>query len=159
MSSKKEFSTVVYDERSKARAIHIIKNMKVVEGVPVEVIVKPYKSTRSKDQNALYWKWVTLMADDLGNTKDELHEELKRMFLVPIIEREDEGFADTMKHLRAAYKDGHTELTQALHLKFVMQLSTSALNVNQMTEYLESVLNHAQGLDISLPLPERKRMR
>lgn len=48
-----------------------------------EVIIRPFKSTRSQQQNRYYWKVLALMGEHFGYTKDELHEYFKSEFLEP----------------------------------------------------------------------------
>lgn len=49
-----------------------------------EVVVRPKKTKRSLDQNSLYWKWCTIIANDTGNTPNDIHEYLKGEFLPPV---------------------------------------------------------------------------
>ena len=44
---------------------------------PYEVIVRPYKKQRSKEQNARYWGILSQIADETGHTSNELHEIFK----------------------------------------------------------------------------------
>ena len=155
--SKRPFLIVVKDEHGIAKAQQILSNLKVSHGNPLEVIIRPHKENRSQQQNALYWQWVTIIAEEIGDTKDAIHEQMKRRFLKPILEREDEEFAEIMKNLRAAWKDGHRDLAQQMEQSLLLRVSTSVLNVSQMTEYLESILDHARSLDISLPIPPDRR--
>ena len=46
-----------------------------------DVTVKPWKSQRSLDQNARYWKLITEFGEFCGYDKDEMHEEVGRRFL------------------------------------------------------------------------------
>lgn len=47
------------------------------------VTIKPYKRNRSLEQNALMWKITTIIGNELGYTKDEMHQETMEMFLAP----------------------------------------------------------------------------
>lgn len=42
--------------------------------------VKPIKRRRSTDQNALYWVIVTALANEVGMSKDEMHNEILSEF-------------------------------------------------------------------------------
>ncbi len=42
------------------------------------------KSHRSLNQNAYYWFYLRLVANDTGHTEDELHQLFKRIFLPPV---------------------------------------------------------------------------
>lgn len=53
----------------------------VVEDGEVELLVlKPIKR-RTKDQNRLYWGYLKIISEELGNTPNELHEAFKYTFL------------------------------------------------------------------------------
>ncbi|KKK97618.1 hypothetical protein LCGC14_2650970 [marine sediment metagenome] len=44
---------------------------------PYEVIIRPYRKQRSKDQNARYWGILSQIANETGHTTSELHEIFK----------------------------------------------------------------------------------
>ena len=58
---------ILAHDTARQRALSAVAN--APEGM--EVIVKPHKSTRSLQQNSLYWKWLDLVrlhiADSTGN--------------------------------------------------------------------------------------------
>ena len=92
----------------------------------VEVVVKPYKRNRNNDQNALYWKWITIIGNDLGYDKDEMHELLAYKFL----------------GLEQKEIDGR---------KFEQIRSTTKLSVGGMSEYMERVQRWAAEMGVRLP--------
>ena len=95
------------------------------------VTVKPYKSTRSLDQNEYYWKLVTELADYFGlKSKDEMHEVLLYKLL--------------------------SEEKQIKNLKVMTIGSTTKLNVKQFNEYLEKVKKFARGYGFKLGEEEIK---
>lgn len=95
------------------------------------VTVKPYKSTRSLDQNEYYWKLVTELADYFGlKSKDEMHEVLLYRLL--------------------------SEEKQIKNLKVMTIGSTTKLNVKQFNEYLEKVKEFARGYGFKLGEEEIK---
>ena len=59
----------------------IAKELPSFEGKRVEITIQKLKSTRSIQQNRLYWLYVTIMANELGYNKEELHEIIKYQFL------------------------------------------------------------------------------
>ncbi len=91
----------------------------------MEVIIQPYKAKRSLDQNALYWKWITIIGDELGYTKDEMHETLMRQHLPPKI-------VSTMA--------GDVEV-----------YSSTKLSVKEMSRYMELVEITAGTYGVKLP--------
>ena len=93
-----------------------------------EVSIKPYKKNRSLDQNALMWKWYTIIGNDLGYTSDEVHEELMRKLLTPHCVNTPSGVVEVY--------------------------STKKLKVKEMTEYLEGIERTATEMGIALPRPD-----
>lgn len=49
--------------------------------IPLKVTIQNKKEKRSLDQNALYFMWCQIIADETGNDKDDIHEYLKLKFL------------------------------------------------------------------------------
>lgn len=102
-----------------------------------EIIVQKAKKTRSGEQNRLYWEWLTIVGEDLGHHKDEMHFVFKRQFLcdkMPVLQRDE-----FMEYLQGLGKN--------------LQ-STRKLTTKEMTEYLDKVFEQARDLNINLPLPE-----
>lgn len=56
---------------------------------PWRVTIKPFKKKRSLDQSALYWvSIVKPLCDHTGYSSEEMHDQLRRMFL-PLVVYED----------------------------------------------------------------------
>lgn len=115
---------------------------------------QPYKRNRSLDQNALYWKWITIIGVDLGATKEELHEDYKLRFLVPILTRDNPQYAEMVDAVRAVRKAGMGQQADMLRREIVKLTSTTELTTAQMAEYMDDVNQHAASLGIILPQPE-----
>ena len=120
---------------------------------PFEVIVRPHKINRSLLQNSLYWKWATVIANEFGMTKEEIHEDLKRRLLVPIYERDDVQYAEMIHSLRKLYQQGFKQESQKLHAHVVRLTSTTNASVKQFAEYLTEIEKDMAGRGISLPHP------
>lgn len=97
-----------------------------------EVVIQEHKTTRSLEQNGLYWLWIGVMCPDLGYTKDELHDALRDMLLEPV-----------------TYTDLKTgETKQRLR-------STTKLGVKGFTAYLNAIEVWAnRDMGMNLPHPE-----
>ena len=109
----------------------IIKLKELDQNVLWSVTVKPYKSTRTLDQNEYYWKLVTELADYFGlKSKDEMHEVLLYKLL--------------------------SEEKQIKNLKVMTINSTTKLNVKQFNEFLEKVKDFARGYGFKLGEEEIK---
>lgn len=99
---------------------------------PWEVIVRKWRKQRSHPQNSMYWQWLTIIGDELGYTKDEMHDTLREKFL-PWTEVEVCG----------------------VRRKRLTSTSDPAFTTAMMTEYLNHIDRFAaQELGILLPHPE-----
>lgn len=143
---------VINSEEVRNRALTIIKGLPL--SPVVEVIIREYKKDRSLEQNALYWKWLTIIGADLGESKEDLHERYKGKFLVHIFERDDPDYAEMVHTLRNLYEQGFKTESVYLHKKIVSLTSTTAATVKQMSEYMDNIEHNAADMGISLPLPE-----
>lgn len=150
MTTKKRetLSIKIIDDNFRARAI------KIIEGLPLqpvfEVIVKEYKVNRTLEQNALLWKWQGYIGEDLGYTKDEVHLEMKRKYLLGIMLAHKNDYPQ----VAAAWAKLTAAITeQDVNDQLSGILSTTSLKVKHMSEYLKSVYLDAQNLNIILPDP------
>lgn len=71
----------VENEDQRKRVIGLIEGLNLAK--PWQVTIEPKTKKRTLSQNALYWKWVGLIADATGNDNDDVHEALKAKFLTP----------------------------------------------------------------------------
>ncbi len=117
----------------KKRAISIIDALPMED--THEVIIRPYKSKRSLEQNNTYWMWVDKIrvhiADSTGKfySCEEIHEWLKEKFL-PVRVVEIEG------------------------LSVKCAATTTKLNTKEMADYLTQIEQFcASELGLFLPLP------
>ena len=108
-----------------SHAIHTLKELKINPEELFELTIKPYKKNRSLEQNALYWKWMMICADELGYTKEGMHQTFMRELLAPIIIDTPSGD--------------------------VMEYSTRKLNVKEMSSYMEQVSFTAVAYGVKLP--------
>lgn len=90
----------------------------------VEIRIRKWRTKRSLQQNALYWMWLQVIAQDLGYDTEELHNSFRAMFLI------DRG------------------------KKIPLVRSTTTLNRMEFTQYLDKIEREASQLDIVLPQPE-----
>lgn len=138
-------------EEDRRRAMHVLRHMDISAESPVQLKVSAWKRNRSVDQNRLYWKWLSIMAPDLGYASTaDLHDALKLKYAVPLLIESDENYAAGVVALKASLARAEDE--EALTLRrFVVRLtSTSALSVKQMTQYLEAIEVFASEMGITL---------
>ena len=69
----------IRDENGRKRAVDFLTALNI--GKPWQVTIAPLRKKRSTDQNSLYWKWCGIVADETGNTADDVHEFAKSRFL------------------------------------------------------------------------------
>jgi len=143
---------ILVTQEHKNRAIAII------EGLPLtpvsEIIIRKHKKDRSLEQNSLLWKWLTIIANELGTSKEEQHEFFKDKFLVNIYQRDNPDYADMVQTLREVWKQGMREEALSLRKRIVALTSTTTATVAQMAEYLNCIEMAAAELAIKLPFPE-----
>lgn len=148
---------VVRNEQDRRHAAYIIEHLDVSDENPAEVVFRPWRSTRSGQQNALYWKWLSIIAEETGHSKDDLHEQYKQKFLVPILIRDSQEFADMVAKVKNLRRKGLREEADTMRTLIVLNMSTAGLNVGQFTEYLNEIEQHAHHvMGIVLPNPEDK---
>ena len=95
-----------------------------------DVTVAIHHRNRTIPQNSLYWLHVTCLADECGSDRDEVHAELKRLYL-------------PSESVTGMY--GET---------IVRPVSTSKLDTAQFSAYIEKVVAFASStLGIVLPMP------
>ena len=119
-----------------------------------ECTIQPYKSKLSANQRRLYWLWLTHISKVLGYTKDELHQDYKKEFLVPIFIRDDKDYAQMVDSVRAIHKKGMPGHAKHLEKQIVKLTSIMDASTSQMTEYLEDIRLKCVGIQIQLPIPE-----
>lgn len=124
------------------------------KGILIEAVIREHKKDRSLRQNSLYWEWVTVISNELGMTKEDQHEDLKKRILVPIYERDDLGYAAMIQAIRRVYSQGLKDDANAMFEHIVRLTSTTNAKVKQFTEYLKEIERDMIGKGIALPHPE-----
>ena len=110
------------------------------------------KVKRSTATNRLYWLWVTQAANEWGDTKEGVHYDLKRRFLLKIYYRDSNSFAgmcDSIKALQDLDLDHYDKIAAEV----VGLVSTTKATDKQMSEYLDDLYRfcYAQGLFLLIP--------
>ena len=100
------------------------------EGKTYDVTVTPHRRNRTVPQNRLYWLHIACISDETGSDRDEVHNELKRLYLP-------------------------SESVTGLYGETVVRpISTSKLDTEQFSVYIEKVVAFASTtLSIVLPMP------
>lgn len=113
-----------------AHSVHQWLLAQADEHLPLEVSIKPYKRNRSTEQNALYWSLLSVISQETGYTKDDLHDMLRNKFLGMQV------------------KEIAGEQVQYLP-------STTKLKVGEMADYITQIEAWSAQLGIRLPAWER----
>ena len=105
-------------------------NLNIFEGEEIEIRIKVRTNNRTTEQNSLYWKWINIMSEETGFTKEEMHELVKYKFLK-----------------RTSINNNGVE---EVKLK-----STTSLTVKEFTKLMDDVLYWSNNtLNINLPTYE-----
>lgn len=104
-----------------------------IQGLPNsktwDIKIDEHKSTRSAQQNRLYWKWISIIGDHVGMDREEMH----RTFAIRLLEPE------------LFVVDGK---------QYVGAKSTTKLSTKEFTEYLDKINAAAMNLGLTLPTPK-----
>jgi hypothetical protein len=79
-----------------------------------EVVIRKAKSKRNLAQNALYWRWMEYLQDEIGETKEMLHLYFKHKYL----KRDD---------------------ISVLGQQVPVEVTTTKLSVKEFTDYLQNI--------------------
>jgi len=144
---------ILSSEELRNRAIAVLLHLPLD---PVcEIVIREHKKDRSASQHSLYWLWMTVIANELGETKDDIHLRSKKMFLVPIFERDDpEGYGKMIAAVRLIHKLDLKTSAKTLASQIVKLTSTTDCTVAQFTEMLNDIEKYYITLGITLPHPE-----
>lgn len=75
------YSNVNGGKLQKNVRIQIANELKEFNGKRIEIKIQKLKSVRSQQQNRYWWAIITILAKEIGYTKNEMHEILKFKFL------------------------------------------------------------------------------
>ncbi len=117
------------DSRDAAdRAIKRISSINLDGGL--EMVIQKHRPDRSLAQNRLYWKWISVIANETGNDPDALHDHFRSKFL-------------------------GARLVDVLGQRRAVLPTTTKLSVKDFTMYLERIESFASTeIGITLPQPD-----
>lgn len=133
-SKREERQIVIATPEGQREAVMAV--MELDASTPWVVTIAPHKPKRSVSANALYWQWLTQMANHFsrkGNkyTRDDLHDVMRHKFL------------------------GSTEPRTVGRTLIPAQIrSTTGLNVSEFCEYMTRIDAWAQDQGCYLVTPE-----
>ena len=121
-----------------------------------QVEIKPITKDRSKAQNRLYWKWINLIARELGDESEYYHIYFKRRVLSPIYLEDDnvKGFKARCLHLASIRDKVSPDEYEKLAEMMADAITTTAATVQQFTRYLEGIEHWAIKMGLTLPVSD-----
>ena len=109
------------------------------EKKPLVVYIEQESRERSKQQNKLYWKWLTQWAKHQGNDKDSEHLFFKKHFLSRIYDRDEVNqYKKTFAAVKVLMDEKHPMYQQVAD-GLIELISTTDASVDQFTEYLNDI--------------------
>ena len=125
---------------TKAISFMHTNHMKALEEKkPLVVYIEQESRERSKQQNKLYWKWLTQWAKHQGNDKDSEHLFFKKHFLSRIYDRDEVNqYKKTFAAVKVL-KDEKHPMYQQVADGLIELISTTDASVDQFTEYLNDI--------------------
>ena len=138
---------------AKQRAIKRINDLEINGSVSVKIADTGSRSAR---QNALYWQWVTEIAEaGIGGkheeTKAGAHIVCKYRFARPIINRDMPEQWEFLATLEREY----TDKPEALFYIADNFISTTKFSTAQMAEYMTDIERHYQRKGVTFTIPDR----
>lgn len=119
----------------------------------LEVSITLHHKDRSLLQNKLYWIWITVVSDEWGWEKNDVHSYFIKRHLVKIYERDDEGYGTMLEAVRNVHRAGDKKTAQLMAVFVLSKTSTTHANIKQFTEYLKDIEKDMISKGISLPHP------
>lgn len=140
MPKNKQFTIVAKHEHAIKRAIRVLENFSgASEDNPVEIVIRPYKKDRTREQNALFHVWMHYIGEATGQPSEEVKFFIKKKFLAPILVRDDMAYREMSLDLKLLKTRGEVQLANNLSKRLISKLKTSELNVKQFTELMGKI--------------------
>lgn len=125
---------IVRNNEIRATVLSAIRELDVTASAWT-VVIKKFRRKRTTSQNALLHKWFGIIADDTGNTIEDVKEAYRDMFLGKV----------------EVFLGGESRLVGK---------STTKLNTQEMSDFMGKIQAHAASeLIIRLPQPEEGHLR
>jgi hypothetical protein len=115
-------------------------------GESIDIVIRNHSDDYTARQRALYWIWVSEIAEFRGEAKLQQHTELKRQFLVQIYRRDDPEY-DAMITAVIATRD------KTIGRWVIQHTSITKAKKAQMYEYMTDI-QHWAGVTLGLALTD-----
>lgn len=117
----------------------ISNDIKAFEGKRIEIKIQKLKSTRSIQQNRLWWMYVTIIAKELGYDKNEMHEICKYKFLKK--EKLDENTGEIFEYVGSTAKLSRIDFVELIDGLIQWSAEVFSIVLPSPNEQLEIKLN------------------
>ena len=155
------FSTVKDGKLQKKTTQNILQELAHLVGKRVVITIEKQKSSRSLQQNSLYWVYIDILSQELGHSKDEMHELVKYKFL------KLKRFISVVngKSVILALEDGIYVDVSTGEIHDIEKVepydkigSTATLTKSEFINFIDSLITWAKDfLGITLPSPEEQQ--
>ena len=155
------FSTVKDGKLQKNTTQNILQELAHLEGKRVVITIEKQKSSRSLQQNSLYWVYIDILSQELGHSKDEMHELVKYKFL------KLKRFISVVngKSVILALEDGIYVDVSTGEIHDIEKVepydkigSTATLTKSEFIDFVDNLITWAKDfLGITLPSPEEQQ--
>jgi hypothetical protein len=155
------FSTVKDGKLQKNTTQNILQELAHLEGKRVVITIEKQKSSRSLQQNSLYWVYIDILSQELGHSKDEMHELVKYKFL------KLKRFISVVngKSVILALEDGIYVDVSTGEIHDIEKVepydkigSTATLTKSEFIDFIDSLITWAKDfLNITLPNPKEQQ--
>jgi hypothetical protein len=155
------FSTVKDGKLQKNTTQNILQELAHLEGKRVVITIEKQKSSRSLQQNSLYWVYIDILSQELGHSKDEMHELVKYKFL------KLKRFISVVngKSVILALEDGIYVDVSTGEIHDIEKVepydkigSTATLTKSEFIDFIDSLITWAKDfLGLTLPNPEEQQ--
>jgi len=142
------------DQRTIENAVAYIRGLQFNEGIEIR-IGKAERGKTLQQLGALFGVWVRYIVEQTGYTENEIHRDLKRMFLARIYAEEPRGNAQKawvklLMHLQ------EIEDWEGVRLHGDT-ISLAWAKVEQMRQYMDAIQQYYIGNGMPLPVPYQFR--
>ena len=156
--------TIEHVLTSPEQARIVFNRLKVLDySEPWECVIVPYKRSRSNEQNKLMRRhFKNMYAEGFGaGTPQEIHEDFKLRILAPYLRTLEiptkKGtiyeWQQRMEEAKALHQQGLTQEASQIKALLYSLVSTTWLNVGQMSGYLELI--EQETAPLGFPLPQK----
>ena len=121
------------------------------------VVIKNFDESLSEKQRRLWWLWVGTICVDVGDTKDDFHEQAKSRIFLPIFLRNPENhqnLCDAVATMRGIRNKATAQEYAMIRKYIVCHISHLDATASEMREALTQLESEAISLGIVLPKPE-----